>query len=87
VGLVAGFAVTVGPYVYLASTGLDFSAMIGEGGTEISGVAMSSVLRVGIFPENAILIGVAALGATLMAGIYPAWKAGRVAPVETIRLV
>ena len=29
----------------------------------------------------------AALVATLIAGIYPAWKAGRVAPVETIRLV
>jgi ABC-type lipoprotein release transport system permease subunit len=87
VGLVAGAVVTLGPYLYLASTGLDFSAMIGEGGTEISGVAMSSVLKVGIFPENAVLIGAAALGATLMAGIYPAWKAGRVAPVETIRLV
>jgi ABC-type lipoprotein release transport system permease subunit len=48
---------------------------------------MSSVLKVGIFPENAVLIGAAALLATLLAGIYPAWKAGRVAPVETIRLV
>ena len=48
---------------------------------------MSSVLKVGIVPENAVVIGFAALAATLAAGVYPAWKAGRVAPVETIRLV
>jgi ABC-type lipoprotein release transport system permease subunit len=87
VGLAAGAALTVGPYLYLASTGVDFSAMIGEEASEVAGVAMSSVLKVGIFPENAVIIGVAAMVATLAAGIYPAWKAGRVAPVETIRLV
>jgi ABC-type lipoprotein release transport system permease subunit len=29
----------------------------------------------------------AVLLATLAAGLYPAWKVGRVAPVETIKLV
>ena len=44
-------------------------------------------MKVEIFPVNAVFIAVAALLATVAAGIYPAWKAGRVAPAETIRLV
>jgi len=86
-GLVMAAAVTAGPYLYLASTGIDYTSMIGEQGTEVAGVGMSPILKVGIFPENVILIGAAALLATLLAGIYPAIKAGRVVPVETIRLV
>jgi ABC-type lipoprotein release transport system permease subunit len=67
--------------------GVDFSAMIGKGGSEIAGVGIDSVLYVGIFPENAVAICVAVLLATLLAGLYPAIKAGRVAPVESIKLV
>jgi ABC-type lipoprotein release transport system permease subunit len=53
----------------------------------MAGVAVSPVLRVGIYPENAVIIAAAALLATLLSGLYPAWKAGRIAPVESIRLV
>jgi ABC-type lipoprotein release transport system permease subunit len=87
VGLTAGAAITVGPYSYLSATGIDITAMIGQAGGEVAGVAIPPVLKVGIFPENAVLIALSALLATLAAGIYPAWKAGRVEPVETIRLV
>jgi len=87
VGLVVGALLTTGPYAYLNAHGIDMSAMVGEGGSEIAGVAVPSIMRVQIFPGNAVFILVAALVATLIAGIYPAWKAGRVAPVETIRLV
>lgn len=86
-GLLMAAALTAGPYFYLAQTGVDYSAMLGETGTEIAGVGMSPILKVGIFPENAALIALAALLATMLAGIYPAFKAGRVVPVETIRLV
>ncbi|GMV04465.1 MAG: hypothetical protein AMXMBFR53_07450 [Gemmatimonadota bacterium] len=87
VGLVVGVILTAGPYLWLGAHGIDMSAMVGEGGAEIAGVGVSSVMKVEIFPVNAVFIAVAALVATLLAGIYPAWKAGRVAPVETIRLV
>lgn len=86
-GLLAGALLTAGPYAWLSSHGIDMSAMVGDGGSEIAGVAVPSVMKVGIFPGNAVFIAVAALVATLAAGVYPAWKAGRVAPVETIRLV
>lgn len=87
VGLAAGALITAGPYGYLSSTGIDISAMLGEGSAEVAGVAMSPILKVGIFPENVALIALGALAATLAAGLYPAWRAGRIAPVETIRLV
>ena len=87
VGLLVGALLTAGPYAYLNAHGIDMSAMVGQGGSEIAGVAVPSLMKVEIFPGNAVFIAAAALLATLVAGLYPAWKAGRVAPVETIRLV
>jgi ABC-type lipoprotein release transport system permease subunit len=87
VGLVAGVVLTAGPYLWLNTHGIDMTAMIGEGAVEIAGIGVSPIFKVEIFPGNAVFIAVAALVATLLAGIYPAWKAGRVVPVETIRLV
>jgi len=85
-GLVAAALITALPYWYLATKGIDVSEMMGEN-TEVSGVAMPTTFRVGIFPVHAVVIAVAALIATLLAGLYPAWKAGRVNPIETIKLV
>jgi ABC-type lipoprotein release transport system permease subunit len=87
VGLVAAAFVTAGPYYYLATTGVDISAQLGISGSEVAGVALASVMRADIYPENALIIGSAALLATLLSGLYPAWQAGRVEPVESIRLV
>ena len=87
IGLAAAAAVTIGPYLYLASTGIDMSALLPEGQTEIAGVGMSSILQFGIHGESVTLIGVSALAAILLSGVYPAWRAGRADPVETIRLV
>ena len=39
------------------------------------------------YDPDAIFIAVSVLVVTMAAGLYPAWKAGRVEPVETIRLV
>jgi ABC-type lipoprotein release transport system permease subunit len=86
VGLALAAVVTAGPYTYLARTGIDLTAM-GAAGTEVAGVAVSTVMHVGIYPENAAIIAAAALLATLLSGLYPAWKAGRVEPVDSIRLV
>ena len=87
VGLAAGAAVTVGPYLYLTKRGLNMSAMVGGEGAEVAGVAVSPIMRVGIFPEHAALIALAVFIATMLSGLYPAWRAGRVVPVETIKLV
>ena len=85
-GLVGAAIVTVGPYFYLANTGIDVAAIVG-GQMDIAGVGMPSVLKVGIFFENLMIIVIFAVLATLLSGVYPAWRAGRVEPVETLKLV
>jgi ABC-type lipoprotein release transport system permease subunit len=87
VGIVAGAIVTIGPYLYLVRTGVDVSALTGGATTEVAGIGFDPTLRVGIFPDNLVIIVVAILIATLAAGLYPAWRAGKVVPVESIRLV
>ncbi|MEM7020092.1 MAG: FtsX-like permease family protein [Pseudomonadota bacterium] len=88
VGLFGAALFTLGPYLYLESIGVDISAMMAEQGTmDIAGVAMSTTLKVGIFQDSLILIVVFALFATLLAGLYPAWRAGTVDPVDSIKLV
>ena len=86
-GLVLAGLVTAAPYYYLNTVGVDVMDQMGVEGSEVAGVAMSGVMRVDIYPENAIVIVIAVLLATLLSGIYPAWRAGHVAPVDTIRLV
>ena len=86
-GLILSAFVTAWPYWYLNTTGIDMTAMVGEGTAEIAGVGFDPILHVSIFPENLIIIISAAMIATLLSGLYPALRAGRVNPVETIRLV
>jgi len=87
VGLALGALVTAGPYWYLAEVGVDISAQLEIQGAEVAGVAMTPIMHVGIYLDSLIVIVVAALCATLVSGLYPAVSAGRVAPVESIRIV
>lgn len=86
-GLVATVIITAWPYYYTSTKGFDFSVMTGGQSTEIAGVAFDPIMYVDIFPVNAVIIGIVVLVATLASGLYPAWKAGRVVPVESIKLV
>ena len=79
--------VTVGPDADLAKTGIDASAMTAGGAAEVAGVGFDPILRVGIYPENLLIIAIAIVLASLLAGVYPASRAGRVVPVESIKLV
>lgn len=88
VGLLGAALLTTGPYLYLSSAGIDVSKMLADQGTmDVAGVAMSTTLKVGIFPESLVVIGITAIVSTLLAGLYPAWRAGTVEPVDAIKLV
>jgi len=87
VGLFAGALLTAWPYHYLSTTGIDLSTMVGKGGSEVAGVVIDPIMKVGLFFENGMTIACATVAAVLLSGLYPAWKAGRVAPTESIKLV
>lgn len=88
IGILTGVLVTAYPYYFLSTTGVDMTEMYAtQGGqADIAGVGMSMILKIGLYPESMVAIFVAALGATLLSGLYPAFKAGMVEPVETIKI-
>lgn len=88
-GIVAGVLMSAWPYYYLTTTGLDVASMMGDGQgqAQVSGVSMAPVLYVELYPPHALFIALAIVGATMAAGLYPAYKAGRVSPVDAIRIV
>lgn len=86
-GLGLAAAVTAGPYWYMAQVGIDIAAQLEIAGSEVAGVAVMPIMRVAIYLDHLVVIVLAALVATLLSGLYPAWSAGRVAPVESIRVI
>jgi ABC-type lipoprotein release transport system permease subunit len=85
-GLVGAAIVTIGPYHHLNTKGLNMSDL-GTEGAEVAGVAMDSTLYVEILPTSVMAIAFVVLISTLAAGLYPAWRAGRVEPVDAIKTV
>lgn len=72
---------------YLDVYGLDFSAFYGGEGTTMNGVLVDPVLRFRMPPGEAARLVVALLALAVGAGIYPAWRAGRITPMETLRII
>ncbi|MBN2344620.1 MAG: ABC transporter permease [Deltaproteobacteria bacterium] len=87
-GLCMAALVTAIPYYYMYSHGINLAEMAGDGKEmTINGVGMATTIYVDIYVEKALAIaGVAVLG-TLLSGLYPAYRAARVVPVESIKLV
>lgn len=83
-GLALGVMVTAPWYYYMSRTGIDLSFYMQEG-ADISGVLVDPTLKFRLYKESVvgILAGVFAL--TALAGLYPAWKAGRTNPVDTLK--
>ena len=63
------------------------TARMGNNRVEIAGAVMNMVVRATVYPDHAVIIAVAIIGVTLLSGLYPAWRAARVQPVDAIKLV
>jgi len=86
VGLVVGVIVTAPLYHYMHVHGIDMTARVGTNRVEIAGALMPMVVRATIYTDHAIIIAVAIVAVTLLSGLYPAWRAARVQPVDAIKL-
>jgi ABC-type lipoprotein release transport system permease subunit len=86
VGLVLGIIITAPWYYFLYHTGIDFSNSFGND-FSYGGVLVDPVFKARLFKESimAILAGVFTLA--MCAGAYPAWRAGRIPPVESLKTI
>jgi len=85
-GLVIGIVISTPWYLYLYNVGIDFSSAIGDD-YSAGGVLIDPVMRIRLYRESiaGILAGLFSL--TLISGLYPAWRATRVSPVESLKTV
>lgn len=83
-GLLLGVLITSPWYYYMVNVGIDFSGQIGDD-YSTSGVLVDPVLKFRLFKESALAIAAGVFGLTMLAGIFPAFKAGRIPPVDSIR--
>ena len=86
VGLLVGVLMTTPWYWFLSRQGLDFAGLIGDD-YSAAGVLIDPLIRAELTWRAAgwILTGVFSL--TMLSGLYPAWRAGRVPPVESLKTI
>ncbi|NOQ34403.1 MAG: FtsX-like permease family protein [Methylococcaceae bacterium] len=86
VGLIIGTLVTIPWYLYMAETGIDMSAAYGND-VSFGGVLLDPVFKIRLFKESIIAILTGLFSLALLAGAYPAWRAGRIPPVESLKTI
>ena len=86
IGLVIGSIITYPWYLYMTTTGIDLSNAYGKE-LDFGGVLIDPVMRIRLFRESIIAILAGLFSLTLIAGAYPAWRAGRTTPVESLKTI
>jgi ABC-type lipoprotein release transport system permease subunit len=84
IGIALGVVVFLPWYAYLMQSGIDLSGMVGEG-YSAGGVIVDPVMKLKLYRETAAIILGGSMFLTLTAGLYPAFRAGRVLPVESLK--
>ena len=83
-GIALGIIITVPWYAYMYYTGIDFSGAIGSD-YSASGVILDPLVKIRLFKESAIAIITGVFTLSILSGIYPALRAARVPPVESLK--
>jgi ABC-type antimicrobial peptide transport system permease subunit len=84
-GMILGGLVSVPWYQYMVSKGIDLTELMGD--YDIGGVAIDPIMRMFLSPSLIAIISLVLFGLTMLAGMYPAWVAGRIPPVKSLRIV
>jgi ABC-type lipoprotein release transport system permease subunit len=69
---------------YLMVYGVDYGDMM-TNSTDLAGVVLDPVLRARWNPSSMLFYSASAAGLTVLAGVWPAWRATRLAPVDAMR--
>lgn len=83
-GLMLGVIITTPWFLYLFHVGIDFSAAMGQD-YSAGGVLLDPVLKIRLYRESALAILAGVFVLTLLSGLYPAWRAARVPPVQSLK--
>lgn len=83
--ILAGWIVGGGIHLWFSQHGIDFTAMVGEGGNVMMGTFMDPIVYPELSWDRVTQLTTIIFVATLSSGIYPAIKAARVTPVEALR--
>ncbi|MDH5508878.1 MAG: FtsX-like permease family protein [Nitrospinota bacterium] len=88
VGLIMGIILTAPFFYYLYYQGLDLRQFADNmEGYAVGGTVVDPIMKIRLFKESAIAILIGVFGLTILAGLYPAWRAGRQAPVESLKTI
>lgn len=83
-GLISGTLLTAPWYYFLATAGLDLRGLIGDD-YNAGGVIIEPLLKIALYGESALIIVASVFLLSFLASLYPAWRAGRIMPAETLR--
>lgn len=83
--IVVGWIVGGGIHFWFSQHGIDFTALMGEGGNVMMGTFMDPIVYTELSWDRVIQLTTIIFVATVSSGIYPAIKAARVTPVEALR--
>jgi len=62
------------------------SAAYGDG-FSFGGVLLDTVFKIRLFEESIMAILISLFTLALCAGAYPAWRAGRISPVDSLKVL
>jgi len=70
-----------------ANTWLPVRVTVANSGPDVSGVLVDPIIRYRLYRESVTAILSAVFALTVLAGLYPAYRAGRIPPVENLKTI
>jgi len=83
-GIVLGLLIGLGVNWYFSTHGLDLSSLSSQKDWSLAGTVIDPVLKSHLRPHRVLGLCIAVFLLTVTMGVYPAWKASRILPVEAM---